>query len=375
MKARRTLIEGLASGRIAAPSTITVADFAEEWLATRDGRVKPRTYEADARNVAILRKHFASLRLQDLGARQVEQFLAKLRSGAVTGNALAEGTVGQAFGTLRLICASAASDDLLATNPCERIQRHTRPTQKSIRQPRVLSSDQLDALVEAASKKTPAYAGVIAVLAYTGCRAREALGLRWEDVDSATKLLAFTRQIDKTGLELVDLKTPSAKRANALVPRLVAVPRSRGADAGTVVGERRLRLLGESKALPAPTGTSVGRSRQRRRRPGSGTSALTTYGTRRPRSCSSTPISPRCRVTSGTPTSPSQPASTHTRSDRPASKPPALPRPCASEASGIDRSSGWTRCWHLGKTWEHPVERCPPRNRKPRLSRVFQEWS
>src|SRR5438034_3636145 len=31
---------------------------------------------------------------------------------------------------------------------------------------------------------------------------------------------AFSRQIDKTGLELVDLKTPSAKRANAVVPRL-----------------------------------------------------------------------------------------------------------------------------------------------------------
>jgi integrase len=171
--------------------------------------------------VAIIHKHFGALRVQALGARQVEQFLAKLRSGVVTGNSLAERTVGQAFGTLRLICASAVSDDLLATNPCDKIQGHTRPKQKSIREPRVLSSDQLDALVEAARKKTPAYAGIIAVLAYTGCRAREALGLRWKDVDSTAKLLGFSRQIDKTGLELVDLKTPSAKRANAIVPRLM----------------------------------------------------------------------------------------------------------------------------------------------------------
>ncbi len=197
MKARRALIEGLASGRIAAPNTITVADFADDWLGTREGRVRSRTYEADERNVKIIRLHFGSLRLQALGARQVEQFLAKLRSGAVTGNALAERTVGQAFGTLRLICASAVSDDLLATNPCDRIQRHTRPKQKSSREPRVLSSDQLDALVDAASKKTPAYAGIIAVLAYTGCRAREGLGLRWEDVDTTTKLLEITHQIDK----------------------------------------------------------------------------------------------------------------------------------------------------------------------------------
>ena len=95
VKARRALIEGLASGRIAAPSTITVADFASEWLATREGRVRPRTYEADERNVAIICKHFGPLRMQALGVRQVEQFLAKLRSGAVTGNSLAERSVGQ----------------------------------------------------------------------------------------------------------------------------------------------------------------------------------------------------------------------------------------------------------------------------------------
>jgi integrase len=220
VKARRALIEGLASGRVAAPSTITVADFAQEWLSTREGRVKPRTYEADERNVSIIRKHFGSLRVQALGARQVEQFLAKLRSGVVTGNSLSERSVGQAFGTLRLICASARSDDLLVTNPCDRVQRHARPKQKSTREPRVLSNEQVVALVDAARRKTPAYAGVIAVLGYTGSRAREALGLRWGDVDTTAKLVTFGHQIDKAGTELVELKTESAQRVNALTPAL-----------------------------------------------------------------------------------------------------------------------------------------------------------
>src|SRR5262245_60824793 len=53
IKARRDLLAGLASGRIAAPSTVTVSEFAEGWLATREGRVRPRTYEADERNIRI----------------------------------------------------------------------------------------------------------------------------------------------------------------------------------------------------------------------------------------------------------------------------------------------------------------------------------
>jgi integrase len=177
-------------------------------------------YEADERNVALIKKHFGSLRVQALSARQVEQFLTKLRSGAVTGNSLAERSVGQAFGTLRLICASAMSDDLLVTNPCDKIQRHARPKQKSIRNPRVLSNEQFGALVEAACRKTPAYGGVVAVLAFTGCRAREGLGLRWVDVDTTAKLVTFAHQIDKTGTALVELKTVSAKRVNALTPAL-----------------------------------------------------------------------------------------------------------------------------------------------------------
>jgi integrase len=84
----------------------------------------------------------------------------------------------------------------------------------------VLSGEQLDGLVEAASRKTPAYAGPIAVLAYTGCRAREALGLRWGDIDTNAKLVTFGHQIDKAGTAVVELKTASAKRTNAIVPKL-----------------------------------------------------------------------------------------------------------------------------------------------------------
>jgi integrase len=75
-------------------------------------------------------------------------------------------------------------------------------------------------LVVAAEKRTPSYAALIAFLAYTGSRAREALGLRWGDVESTRKLVAIAHQIDKAGTGLVELKTESAQRVNALTPVL-----------------------------------------------------------------------------------------------------------------------------------------------------------
>jgi integrase len=220
VRARRTLIEGLASRRIAAPSTITVADFAAEWLATREGRVRPRTFEADQRNVAIIAKHFGTTRLQGLNARGIEAFLAACRKGTVTNKKLAEWSCVQAYGTLRRVCDSAVANDLLVVNPCTKVARHVRPRQVAKSKPRILSAEQLDSLVAASDKRTPSYAALIAFLAFTGCRAREALGLRWGDVDSTGKLVAIAHQIDKAGTRVVELKTESAERTNAVVPRL-----------------------------------------------------------------------------------------------------------------------------------------------------------
>jgi hypothetical protein len=165
-KARRSLIEGLASGRVAAPSTITVADFAEEWLATREGRVRPRTFEADQRNVSIIRKHFGTTRLQDLTAKRIEAFLGACCKGTVTEKKLAEWSCVQVFGTLRRVCDSAVANDLLIVSPCTKVARHVRPKQVAESRPRVLSPQELDALVAAAEHRTPSYAPLIAFLAY-----------------------------------------------------------------------------------------------------------------------------------------------------------------------------------------------------------------
>ncbi len=80
-KARRALLADLEAKRAVPSSKLTIAVLADEWLASREGRVKPRTLETDERYVAYVRAFFASSRVQDVEPRQVEQFLTALRTG------------------------------------------------------------------------------------------------------------------------------------------------------------------------------------------------------------------------------------------------------------------------------------------------------
>jgi hypothetical protein len=119
-KARRQLLADLETKRAAPTSTITVSALAAEWLASREGRVKPRTFETDARGVALISRYFGGCRVQEVGRREVEAFLSALRRGAVgkSGRGLAEWTCARSLQVLRLILASAVPEILVA-NPCD----------------------------------------------------------------------------------------------------------------------------------------------------------------------------------------------------------------------------------------------------------------
>jgi integrase len=225
-KARRTLLADLEARRIVPASGMTVSGLADEWLASRRGRVRPRTLETDSRYVALMKSFFGRRRVQDVVPADVERFLVALRSGAVGSSRkpLAEWTTTNALKTLRMVLHKAVLDGTLTFNPAaaSRLQPHSRPRQVNVRQPLVLSAQQVDALVEAAVRMTPSYAAVIATAAYTGARIREVLAIRWCDVDPERKLIHLRGQINVDGTEIVAMKTAESERFVALVPKLEA---------------------------------------------------------------------------------------------------------------------------------------------------------
>jgi integrase/recombinase XerD len=102
----------------------------------------------------------------------------------------------------------------------EALQRHERPKQRSRRKGRRLSPEQLRTVIETAEREVPSFAPLIVLLAYTGLRVREALGLRWQDVDLDAATIRLRWQLGRDDLAYLPLKTEAGVRDLPILPAL-----------------------------------------------------------------------------------------------------------------------------------------------------------
>jgi integrase len=110
--------------------------------------------------------------------------------------------------------------ELIIRDPSAALQPHERPTQKAKRKAKRLSPDQLQAVISSAERLTPSFAPVIVLLAYTGMRIREALGLRWENVDLDEATIRLRWQLARDDRTRVPVKTEAGNRDLPIVPAL-----------------------------------------------------------------------------------------------------------------------------------------------------------
>jgi integrase len=207
------ILAALREGRRARRSEITVAAFSSEWLDTRQGRVAERTYEYDEGMVKRITSVLGLMRLQDVTVRDVRRLLWDT-------SMLAERTRYGMLATFGQVMKMAVDEELIVRDPSAALQPHERPTQKAKRKARRLSPDQLEDVIRAAERLTPSFAPVIVLLAYTGMRIREALGLRWEDVDLDEATIRLRWQLAKDDRRRVPVKTAAGNRDLPIVPAL-----------------------------------------------------------------------------------------------------------------------------------------------------------
>lgn len=127
------------------------------------------------------------------------------------------------YGLLRVlkqVLKMARDEGLIVSDPTEALQRHERPKQKSRRKGRRLSPGELDCVLAAAERVTPSFAPLVTLLAYTGVRIREALGLRWEDVDLDGATIRLRWQLAKDDRTRAALKTDAGARDLPILPAL-----------------------------------------------------------------------------------------------------------------------------------------------------------
>jgi integrase len=257
------LTEALAAVRTGAfvePSRRTVGSFlAEEWLpAVRRTNLRPSTW-------ANYRIHIEAHVLPDLGGVELQQlspiqlnalYQRLLTVGGRDGAGLAEKTVRNVHAILHRALKDAGRWGYLARNPADAADP---PTPKRL-EPQVWAPAQLRTFLGHV-RNDRLYAAWLLV-ATTGLRRGEILGLRWVDVDLKAGRLAVrqTLVVVDYHVQVSEPKTPRSRRALALDPATVQALRAHRSQQD---GERA--LIGASYhdsglVFTAPDGSRMSRS-------------------------------------------------------------------------------------------------------------------
>ena len=218
------------------------AFLCEQWLPAIEATLRPSTFAGDRGHVV---KHlvpaFGELALAELGPQRINAFYAEL--SRPSGGGLAPTSVRRVHATLHRALRDAVRWGLLADNPANRSDPpKPRPPELAAWGPR-----ELRAFLEAieGDELFPLFF----LLAMTGLRRGEALGLRWDDVDLAGRRLAIRQTVVEVGSRII-VSSPKTARGR----RVVAL------DAGTaavLVGLERAGDLVFSDGEPLrPTAVS-----------------------------------------------------------------------------------------------------------------------
>jgi integrase len=194
----------LSSGRLTDDKRQRLNDYLVAWIESKRPGLAAKTFDSYDLNRRRLAPHVGSIRLDVLRPVHVQQAYSALSS---TG--LSPKSVRQAHRLLHASLQDAIRLGLLSVN----VTDSTSPPRDKHTEMRTLTAPQLITLFQA-TRDDPLHALWI-VLATTGLRLGEALGLRWEDIDLNAGTIRVQRALQRQsgkGLVFVDPKSASSRR-------------------------------------------------------------------------------------------------------------------------------------------------------------------
>jgi integrase len=155
-----------------------------------------------------------TIRLDKIRKSHIDGMLVRLRNAK-----LSDSTVRGTYTVLRAILEDARLDGLIAANPVLRVKR----PRVARTEARHLSTDEVSAVLEAAkgSRHKPA----LALIAATGLRRGECLGLRWDQIDLDAGELKVAATLSRVASKLVitEPKTARSRRTVPIPPAVVSL--------------------------------------------------------------------------------------------------------------------------------------------------------
>lgn len=214
------------------PTTQTVAQYLDEWLATVSPSLKggtASTYEKVCR--LYLKPHIGAYRLSALDRQHVgAMYSALVDHGGRNGRPLGASSVDYVGVVLRAALADAVEHGRLARNPAS--AKAVKPPRVSRKEMECWTADELERFLLAAQGND--FYAAFRLAAFTGMRRGEIAALRWGDIDFATNRVYVQRSravfTEQGKQRLVD-GTPKSDR-----PRVISID----AETADILSQHRL---------------------------------------------------------------------------------------------------------------------------------------
>jgi integrase len=234
-------------------------EYARAWIESCQGRTR-RGFDEDTRRSyrAVLEAHaiphFGSMPLREIERADVKALIAKLQR-----EGLSPTTIGRYLAPVRALFSDAVEDGELSANPALRLAINAKAGRVAPRERvKLMTRTELAAVLAAIPER---HRLVFEVMAGTGCRISEALGLEWRDLEQrgGATSLRIERQWYRGKLK-PNTKTDAGARTVELSPELATKLWARGADSigpmfhtrtGKRLSDRNLRRVLDAAAKRA----------------------------------------------------------------------------------------------------------------------------
>jgi integrase len=264
---RDLFMSKLRAGQVAAPSKITFAEVASEYIAGLEANVAAG--ERASRTLERYEQHLNTHILPGIGHIQVQKLTPDALAGFLRDRqsaGLSSWTRKGMLTPISRVLSLAVRRGYVSESPLRLLQSDELPKGRSKDEPRVLNRDEIGRLLGAAPGL---YRAALATTVFAGPRAMELLGLCWWCVDFDEGIIRvrhrLTRGSRASPPALVDLKTRGAGRDIVLLPELSELLREHRSKAfrrgvarqadfvfasseGTPLGYRNLAHRGLAKA-------------------------------------------------------------------------------------------------------------------------------
>jgi site-specific recombinase XerD len=193
------------------PCRQTFQEHADEWLERQTVRERTLELYRWALNNHLI-PYFGRRRLNEITSDDIAAYIAHMHRKGLKG-----WTITSSLRPLSIILRQAARKGRIPHNPITQLERGERPRHDDERPKRILSLDEMQALL--AASKTLQMRCLFELLLSSGLRIGEALGLTAADLDHLNSIIQINHQLDRNG-NRTPLKTAESQRAIDIPPRL-----------------------------------------------------------------------------------------------------------------------------------------------------------